>query len=53
VIGISSATRERGHEDAVGELESAGGEWGKELHGVVEFWSDDGRAVKQALLPVL
>jgi hypothetical protein len=52
VIGISPATRERGHEDAVGELEGTGGEWGEEFHGVVEFWSDDGRAVKQALLPV-
>ena len=40
VIGIGTATRERGHEDTVGELQSAGGERGEEVHGVVEFWSD-------------
>lgn len=40
VISIRTATRERGHEDAVGELQSAGGEWGEEFHGVVEFWGD-------------
>jgi hypothetical protein len=37
VIGISPATRERGHEDAVFELESAGGEWGEELHGIYDL----------------
>jgi hypothetical protein len=41
MIGIRTATRERGHEDAVGELQSAGGERGEEVHGVVEFWSDE------------
>ena len=40
MIGIRTATRERGHEDAVGKLQSAGGERGEEFHGVVEFWSD-------------
>jgi hypothetical protein len=52
VIGIGTATRERGHEDAVGKMEGTGGKGGEEFHRMVEFWSDDGRAVKQALLPV-
>ena len=37
VIGIGTATRKRGHEDAVGEVQSADGEWGEEVHGSFEL----------------